>query len=144
MTSSSPKKICPSVGFNRPQIKFRVVLFPQPEGPKRPMSLPSGISKSKSFTAMTSSLFLPLPGNFLVRFFKMIFMRFSLQKVFRRKGTLRLLQAVRVFQIAGYMVQVGIDEALRHAEYVKAVDEVVLPVAGNDDFIQGVFIADIL
>ena len=79
VTSSSPKKILPSVGFSRPQIRFRAVLLPQPEGPKSPISLPSGISKSKSFTAMTSSRFFlprtgPRAGNFLVRCCNTIFM----------------------------------------------------------------------
>ena len=79
VTSSSPKKILPSVGFSRPQIRFSAVLLPQPEGPKSPISLPSGISKSKSFTAMTSSRFFlprtgPRAGNFLVRCCNTIFM----------------------------------------------------------------------
>ena len=67
VTSLSPKKILPLVGFSRPQIMFSVVLFPQPEGPRRPMSSPSGISKLKSFTAVTRLLFLPLPGKLLVK-----------------------------------------------------------------------------
>ena len=59
VTSLSPKRILPLVGFSRPQIMFSVVLFPQPDGPRRPMSSPSGISKLKSFTAVTRLLFLP-------------------------------------------------------------------------------------
>ena len=55
------------LGFSRPLIRFSAVLFPHPEGPRSPTSSPSGISKSKSFTAMTSWAFFPLPGNVFVR-----------------------------------------------------------------------------
>ena len=74
MTSSSPKKIFPEDGFSNPQIILSVVLFPHPDGPKRPISFPSGISKLKLLTAITSSLiFLLRLGYRLVRFCNTIF-----------------------------------------------------------------------
>ena len=49
-------------------MRFSVVDLPQPEGPKRPTSWPSGISKVKSFTAITSPCALrPRAGNFFVK-----------------------------------------------------------------------------
>ena len=77
VTSSFPKKILPPVGFSRPQIMFSVVLFPQPDGPSRAISSPSGISKEKSLTAVTSPPFLPRAGNFFVRFCSSIFIATS-------------------------------------------------------------------
>ena len=56
MTSSSPKKILPSLGFRSPAIIYKVVDFPQPDGPKRPTNLPDGIVISKDFTATVSDL----------------------------------------------------------------------------------------
>ena len=44
----------PEVGFSSPQSRFSVVLFPQPEGPSRAISSPSGISQERSSTAVTS------------------------------------------------------------------------------------------
>ncbi len=67
VTLLSPKKISPEVGASSPQIMFSVVLFPHPEGPSKAASFPSGIVNVKSFTAMTSCLFFPRPGNFFVR-----------------------------------------------------------------------------
>ncbi len=86
VTSSSPKKMEPPLASSRPQIMFSVVLLPQPEGPKRPTSSPSGISQVKSLTAITSSgCFLPRPGNFFVRFFNIIFIIiFSLHRFLLR------------------------------------------------------------
>ena len=52
VTSSLPKKMRPSLGFSRPQIMLRVVLFPQPEGPSRPMRVPSGTVRVRSDTAV--------------------------------------------------------------------------------------------
>ncbi len=52
-----------------------MVLLPQPEGPSRPTSWPSGISKVKSFTATTSLLsFLSRLGKVFVKFFRVTFM----------------------------------------------------------------------
>ena len=69
VTSSSPKKIRPLVGFCRPLIMYSVVLLPQPEGPSRPISWPSGMVNEKSLTATTSSFdFLLRLGNVFVRF----------------------------------------------------------------------------
>src|SRR5699024_350812 len=74
VTSSSPKKILPLLGFSRPQIRLSVVLFPQPDGPSSPTRLPSGTSNVKSLTAITSlRFFLFRLGNFLVRFCNTIF-----------------------------------------------------------------------
>ena len=79
VTSSSPKKILPEVGVSSPQIMFSVVDFPQPEGPSSPTSMPSGISKVKSSTAITSPwAFLPRAGNRLVRFSSVIFIENSI------------------------------------------------------------------
>ena len=76
VTSSSPKKILPLVGFCRPLIMYSVVLFPHPEGPSRPMSLPSGMVKEKSLTATTVSWdFLFRLGKILVRFCKTTFIQ---------------------------------------------------------------------
>ena len=76
VTSSSPKKILPLEGFCRPRIMYSVVLLPQPDGPSRPINLPSGISKLKLLTATTSSLlFLLRLGKILVRFCRTIFIR---------------------------------------------------------------------
>ena len=80
VTSSSPKKICPAVGVSSPQIMFKVVLLPQPEGPSSPTSLPSGTVKLSESTAVTSpELPLPRAGNRLVRPISLIFMHTSPQ-----------------------------------------------------------------
>ena len=82
VTSCSPKKIWPQEGDRRPQIIFKVVLFPQPEGPKSPTSCPSGSSKEKWSTAVTSSCdFLPLAGNVLVRSLSTIFMIYKILSI---------------------------------------------------------------
>ena len=55
-------------------IMYSVVLLPQPDGPRRPISFPSGMVKSKLLTATTSSPdFLLRLGKILVRFCKTIF-----------------------------------------------------------------------
>ena len=83
VTSSSSKNILPLVGAKSPLIRFSAVLFPQPDGPRRPISLPSGISKLKSLTAITSPLaFFPLAGNRLVRFLSTIFIHASSHRYF--------------------------------------------------------------
>ena len=53
--SSSPKKIWPPVGFKSPLIRLSAVDLPQPEGPSRPTSLPSGISKVKSLAGFRAA-----------------------------------------------------------------------------------------
>ena len=54
VTSSPPKKICPSVGNSSPAIMRRVVVLPQPEGPSRQKNSPSLTTKDESFTATKS------------------------------------------------------------------------------------------
>ena len=67
---------------------FSVVDFPQPEGPSSPTSMPSGISKVKSSTAVTSPwAFLPRAGNRLVRFSSVIFIENSISLDAHRAAT---------------------------------------------------------
>ena len=57
----------------KPEIMYKVVDLPQPEGPKRPTNLPSGIVISKSLTATVSRMcFLRSPGKTFVRFLTLI------------------------------------------------------------------------
>src|SRR6476660_4046323 len=44
----------PEVGFSRPAMERSVVVFPQPEGPSRVNSLPSGTSNETSCAAFTT------------------------------------------------------------------------------------------
>ena len=68
------RRFCRWIGFCRPLIMYSVVLLPQPDGPRRPISFPSGMVKSKLLTATTSSPdFLLRLGKILVRFCKTIF-----------------------------------------------------------------------
>jgi hypothetical protein len=41
-------KISPEVGFSKPEIKFKSVVFPQPEGPVTQTNSPSPISRFMS------------------------------------------------------------------------------------------------
>src|SRR5262249_42385854 len=50
LTSISPER-----GFSSPAIERNVVVLPQPEGPSRVNSFPSGTSKLTSCTALTAS-----------------------------------------------------------------------------------------
>ena len=66
------------VAFSSPQIRFSVVLFPQPDGPRSPTNLPSGISRVRSLTAVISPrVFLLRSGNRFVRFRSSIFIMIS-------------------------------------------------------------------
>src|SRR5207249_9838371 len=52
-TTRSPTLISPARGRSRPAIERRVVVFPQPLGPSRVNSFPSGTSKLTSCAART-------------------------------------------------------------------------------------------
>ena len=51
--------------------------------------------------------------------------------------------AVFVTQISGYVIQIGIDETLRDAEYPQAVDKILFPLVRDDDLVEHVFVADV-
>ena len=51
-TILSSKRISPLVGVSRPAIIRRVVVFPQPEEPRRVTKEPSSISRFRSLTPM--------------------------------------------------------------------------------------------
>ena len=52
--------------------------------------------------------------------------------------------AVLVPQISGYVIQIGIDETLRDAQHPETVDKVFLPLVRDNNFIEHIFVADIL
>src|SRR5262245_46689663 len=54
VTSRSPMRIEPPVGGSKPAIMRRVVVLPQPDGPRSAMSSPSAIWRSSWSTATTS------------------------------------------------------------------------------------------
>jgi len=51
VTSRPPMKISPEVGDSSPAIMRRVVVLPQPEGPRMVVSVPRGTSKLMPLTA---------------------------------------------------------------------------------------------
>src|SRR5713101_1592394 len=53
-TARPPTPISPERGFSSPAIERKVVVLPQPEGPSRVNSLPSGTSKLTSWAALTT------------------------------------------------------------------------------------------
>ena len=53
------------------------------------------------------------------------------------------LNSVGITQITGYMIQIGVYEALGDAEYPQAFNKVLFPPGGNNDLIQHIFIADV-
>lgn len=53
------------------------------------------------------------------------------------------LNPIGVLQITGYMIQIGVYEALGDAEYPQTFNKVLFPPGGNNDLIQHIFIADI-
>ncbi len=59
VTSVSLKNTLPSVGLSKPEIKFKRVVFPHPEGPSSAPAHPS--SKTKSIPLSASAPFLLLP-----------------------------------------------------------------------------------
>src|SRR6266536_663394 len=54
VTSRSPIRIEPAVGGSKPAIMRRVVVLPQPDGPRSAMSSPSAIRRERASTARTS------------------------------------------------------------------------------------------
>src|SRR6185437_11029555 len=54
-TSSPSSMICPLVGRSKPAIMRRVVVLPQPEGPRSVKNSPGGMRRSIASTATTSS-----------------------------------------------------------------------------------------
>ena len=56
-------------------MRLRAVLLPHPDGPRRPTSLPSGISILKLSTAVTGDLFRLDLGNIFVRSLRTIFIK---------------------------------------------------------------------
>ena len=51
VTSRPPMKIEPELGDSRPAIMRRMVVLPQPEGPRIVVNVPAGTSKVTPFTA---------------------------------------------------------------------------------------------
>src|SRR6056297_243494 len=52
LTRLPPIRISPSVGSSRPAIMRRLVVFPQPDGPRSVTNAPSGISSDERCTAV--------------------------------------------------------------------------------------------
>src|SRR5882672_8992969 len=53
VTSLPPMRICPLVAISRPAMSRRVVVFPQPDGPRRVTSVPAATVNETSRTATT-------------------------------------------------------------------------------------------
>ena len=140
-TSSSPKRSCPSVGLSKPQIRFRAVLLPQPEGPKSPISLPSGdleveVIYGNDIFAVFPAADRTAGGNFLVRCCNTIFMcifpfLINESKSHRSPSNHWIYDPGRGIRSFG------------DAEYPQAFYKVLFPPGGNNDLIQHIFIADI-
>ena len=78
MISLPFRRICPSVGRSKPAIIRRVVVFPQPEGPRKVTNSPFLTSRLKSETARKPS------SNFLVRCFNSMMFSFVVISVTSR------------------------------------------------------------
>ena len=59
VTSLPSMMICPLVGDSKPAIMRKVVVLPQPDGPKMVVKLPLGISNEMLSTAKDAALSVP-------------------------------------------------------------------------------------